>query len=89
MRDELGADNALVKKVLKGKTPEARAAELIDGTRLGDAEFRRQLATGGAASIAASNDPLIVIARSIDDESRPHSNCNFIRPRLFTATLKK
>src|SRR5688572_32302219 len=29
MRDELGADHALVKKALAGKTPEARAAELI------------------------------------------------------------
>ena len=70
MRDELGAGHALVKKVLNGKTPEARAAELIDTTRLDDAGFRQQLAAGGAKAIAESTDPLIVLARSIDDEAR-------------------
>ena len=30
MRDKLGADHALVKQILAGKTPEARAAELVE-----------------------------------------------------------
>ncbi len=70
MRDTYGANHQLVQKVLKGKTPEARAAELIDGSKLQDVEFRRQLAKGGKAAIEASNDPMIQLARSIDKESR-------------------
>ncbi|HYY41425.1 MAG TPA: S46 family peptidase, partial [Pyrinomonadaceae bacterium] len=34
MRDELGATDARVQKVLQGKTPAERAAELVSGTRL-------------------------------------------------------
>ncbi|HKQ53226.1 MAG TPA: S46 family peptidase, partial [Pyrinomonadaceae bacterium] len=70
MAEVLGADNALVKRVLAGKTPEARAAELIDGTKLKDVEFRKQLAAGGAKAIEESTDPMIVLAREIDKEAR-------------------
>jgi hypothetical protein len=70
MRDELGANNPLVKKALNGKTPEARSAELIEGTRLKDAAFRRELAAGGRKAIEQSDDPMIRLARSIDEESR-------------------
>src|SRR2546423_34877 len=70
MRDEYGASNPLVERVLKGETPEARAAELIDGTKLKDAAFRAQPFKGGAEAINASNDPLLELARSIDPEAR-------------------
>ena len=70
MRDELGAGHPLVKKVLNGKTPEAMSAGLIEGTRLKDVAFRKQLAAGGSKAIAESNDPMIVLARSIDPDSR-------------------
>src|SRR5688572_24345590 len=39
----VGADHALVKQVLAGKTPKARAAELIAGTKMGDAAVRKAL----------------------------------------------
>ena len=70
MQEAYGANHPLVQKVLKGKTPEARAVELIDGSKLKDAEFRKQLAKGGRAAIEASDDPMIQLARSIDKESR-------------------
>jgi hypothetical protein len=70
MVEAFGAENPLVKRVLDGKTPEARAAELIDGTKLKDADFRRQLAAGGRQAIESSTDPMIVLARSIDKEAR-------------------
>jgi Peptidase S46 len=70
MAEVLGADNALVKRVLDGKTPDARAAELVDGTKLKDPAFRKQLAAGGVEAIDKSTDPMIVLARSIDQESR-------------------
>ena len=70
MVELLGADNALAKQVLAGKTPEARAAELIAGTKLKDPEFRKELAKGGKAAIEASKDPMIVVAREIDAKAR-------------------
>jgi len=70
MVEAFGAENPLVKRVLDGKTPDARAAELIDGTKLNDAKFRRQLAAGGRQAIESSTDPMIVLARSIDKEAR-------------------
>src|SRR5437763_9362979 len=70
MASEYGKDNPLVVRVLKGKTPEARAAELIDGTKLKDAMFRAQLFKGGKTAIDASDDPMLELARSIDTEAR-------------------
>jgi hypothetical protein len=70
MVEAFGAENPLVKRVLDGKTPDARAAELIDGTKLNDAGFRRQLAAGGRQAIESSTDPMIVLARSIDKDAR-------------------
>ncbi len=67
---ELGADHAFVKKVLDGKTPEARAAELIDGTTLADVAARKALVAGGADALVASKDPLIALARATDEEAR-------------------
>lgn len=69
LREEMGANNAIVQKVLMGKTPEERAKELI-GTKLKDVEFRKQLIEGGTKAVEESNDPMIVLARSIDAESR-------------------
>jgi peptidase S46-like protein len=70
MQSVYGPDHPIVKKALKGKTPEARAAELIDGTKLKDVEFRKQLAAGGKKGIDESTDPMIELARSIDPEAR-------------------
>jgi hypothetical protein len=70
MVEVFGQSDPLVKRVLDGKTPEARANELIDGTKLADPEFRKQLATGGRQAIDASTDPMIQLARSIDEEAR-------------------
>ncbi|MEW6130672.1 MAG: S46 family peptidase [Acidobacteriota bacterium] len=70
MRDELGANHPTVQKVLAGKTPEARAAELIDGSKLKDVEYRKQLAAGGTKAIQESTDAMIALARMIDPQAR-------------------
>jgi hypothetical protein len=70
MVESFGANDPLVKRVLANKTPEARAAELIDGTKLADPEYRKGLAAGGSKAIEASADPMIVLAKSIDQEAR-------------------
>jgi hypothetical protein len=70
MQEALGADDAAVKAALGGKSSEAAAKELIGGTKLDDAAFRKQLYEGGAAAVDASTDPLIVLMRSVDPEAR-------------------
>lgn len=70
MVELLGADNGLVKQVLAGKSPEARADELINGSKLADVEYRKDLAKGGHEAIAASTDPMIMVARLIDAKAR-------------------
>lgn len=67
---QLGADTPLVKTVLAGKSPRARASELINGSKVRDVAFRRKLYEGGAAAVAAAKDPLIELARVIDAEAR-------------------
>jgi hypothetical protein len=74
----LGPDDPLVQKVLLGKSPRERAAELVRGTGLGkrggaDAarpDTRRALYEGGQTAVATSTDPMLVLARMIDEESR-------------------
>ena len=70
LQEKLGATDPTVKAVLDGKTPEARARELVGATKLADPEVRRALATGGAEAIAKSDDPMIRLARTVDAEAR-------------------
>jgi hypothetical protein len=70
LREALGPDDPFVKKALGNKSPAALAAELVDGTRLGNLEFRTRLLNADAAAIAASNDPMIQFFRTIDPDLR-------------------
>ncbi len=70
LAEELGATAPLVQKVLAGKSPNARAVELIKGTRVKDVTFRKKLYEGGKAAVDAAHDPMIELARSIDAEAR-------------------
>jgi hypothetical protein len=70
MVELLGADNAIVKQVLNGKTPEARARELVEGTKLKDVAYRKEVAAGGQAAIDSSTDPMIAVAKLVDAKAR-------------------
>ncbi|HXI75374.1 MAG TPA: S46 family peptidase, partial [Pyrinomonadaceae bacterium] len=65
-----GADNPLVKKVLAGKSPHARAVELVSGTKLKDAAVRKDLYRKDAAALQSAHDPMIDLARMIDAQAR-------------------
>jgi hypothetical protein len=67
---QLGSHDSLVQTVLADQAPRARAAELIATTRVKDVTFRRQLYEGGAEAVANAKDPLIELARAIDEEAR-------------------
>jgi hypothetical protein len=65
---ELPAD-ALTKAALAGKTPAARAHEVVAGTKLKDPAVRKQL-WGDKKALDASKDPMLELARAIDPEAR-------------------
>ncbi len=65
-----GADDELLNKVLEGKSPQARAAELIMNTHLDQVDVRKELVQGGQDAIDACDDPLIKVAKLIDDDTR-------------------
>jgi hypothetical protein len=61
-----GISDELVQKVLAGKSPNARADELIRGTKLKDVAERQRIAEGGVKAIEESTDPMIQLARLVD-----------------------
>ena len=67
---KLGAADPLVAKIMDGKPPQERAAELIAATRLDDIALRKSLYAGGRNAIDASSDPMILLAKLVDDDSR-------------------
>ena len=67
---ELPPNDPFLAAALGGRTPEQAAAALVSGTRVGDFAFRKTLVDGGAAAVAASTDPMIVLARQIDPLNR-------------------
>jgi len=69
MQQVLGAADASVKTALAGKSPEERAKEVTDGTKLDDVAVRKQLYEGGKQSVDASTDPLIVMMRAIEPDA--------------------
>jgi hypothetical protein len=68
--EKLGGDHPLVQKVLAGKGPASRAAELILGSKLRDVAVRKAISAGGKKAIAESNDPMIALAKLIDPDAR-------------------
>jgi hypothetical protein len=68
--ERFGAENPLVAQVLAGKSPHARASELVKGTRLKDVSFRKELYGKDAAALQAAHDPMIDFARMIDAPAR-------------------
>ncbi|NBV44478.1 MAG: DUF1080 domain-containing protein [Planctomycetia bacterium] len=80
----LGGDDPLVKEVLAGKSPRARATELVRGTHLGTRptpagaepprDTRRELydagLAGGRAAVEKAGDPMVALAAVVDAEAR-------------------
>ena len=67
---QFGANDPLVQKVLAGKSPHARAVNLVTGTKLKDVAVRKNLYTKGAAALQAAHDPMIDLARLVDTPAR-------------------
>src|SRR6185503_9514616 len=70
MREYLGPDHPIIKSVLGSVTPDERARQLVTGSTLADPAVRLKLYEGGQAAVSASRDPMIMLARAVDAESR-------------------
>ena len=64
--EKFGANDPMVKQVLAGKSPRARAIELVTGTKLKDIDFRKNLYAKDAAALQAAHDPMLDLARMIE-----------------------
>jgi hypothetical protein len=70
MREWLGPDHPVVRRLMSRESPDELATRLVAETKLDDAAVRRQLWEGGKAAVEASHDPMIDLARSIDADAR-------------------
>src|SRR2546421_12719973 len=71
-----GENDPMVQKVLAGKSPRARAVELVTGTKLKDVAMRKELYGKGVAALQAAHDPMIELARIIDAPARQARKIN-------------
>ncbi len=62
--EQLGPSDPFNVAVLKGRSPAAVAKEAVTGTKLADPSARKALAASGVSGLAASTDPLVVLART-------------------------
>src|SRR5919197_2186475 len=65
-----GENDPMVQKVLAGKSPHARAVELVTGTKLKDVAVRKDFYGKDAAGLQAAHDPMLDLARLIDVPAR-------------------
>jgi len=70
MREWLGPDHPIVRRLLATESPDSLAARLVDGSKLADPQVRMALWRGGQAAVDASPDPMIALAREIDADAR-------------------
>jgi hypothetical protein len=66
----LGYRDDLVQRILAGKSPRQRAAELVQASKVKSVEVRKKLYADGQAAVDAARDPLIELARLVDAEAR-------------------
>jgi hypothetical protein len=70
LAENLGGEHPTVVKVLAGKNPADRAAELVAGSKLADVAERKRLVDGGKAAVNASTNPMVLLAKAVDAEAR-------------------
>lgn len=72
MAETLGGDHPIVQLALAGKSPTARAEELVAGTTLHSVETRKKIGAGGSEAIATSTDPMVRLAAALDPALRAY-----------------
>ncbi|NOZ00878.1 MAG: S46 family peptidase, partial [Deltaproteobacteria bacterium] len=67
LREFLGPDDPVVRKILGSQSPASLAKALVSGSKLADVSLRKRLWKDG---VGASKDPMILLARRFDQEAR-------------------
>ncbi len=70
MREWLGPDDPVVRRLLAKESPQALVQRVVSGTKLRDPAVRLALWKGGAEAVNASTDPMILLAKSVDADAR-------------------
>ncbi len=70
MREWLGPDDPMVRRLLAKDSPDSLAARVIAGSKLNDPQERMRLWSGGMQAVEASQDPMIELARAVDPSAR-------------------
>lgn len=70
LREDLGTDHPVVRRVLGKASPDEVAQRAVAGTKLANPAVRRRLWEGGQAVVDAARDPMIDVARALDPEAR-------------------
>ena len=70
MREFLGPDNPVVRKLLASDSPESLAHKLVADSWLTKPSFRMQLWDADRNAVNVSRDPMVQLARSIDAQAR-------------------
>jgi hypothetical protein len=70
LREWLGPDHPVVRRLLGTESPDSLAERLVAGSQLADPDVRRRLWDGGQAAVDASQDSMIALARDIDGDAR-------------------
>src|SRR5438132_4904298 len=90
--EEFGGNDSLVKQVFAGKSPHARAVELVTGTKLKDVAFRRELYAKDATALQNVHDPMLELARLIDgpagEARRAHDTQEEIKQQAYAEIAK-
>ena len=69
LRELISPDDPAVRAVLGKKSPRDVASAAVRGTKLGSPSFRKSL-FGDLAAVAKSQDPMLVLARTLDGPAR-------------------
>jgi hypothetical protein len=70
MREWLGPDDPTVRQLLGKESPDQLAKRLIASSKLADPGVRMALWKGGAKAVDASDDPMIAVAKLVDERAR-------------------
>jgi Peptidase S46 len=66
----MGDSDPTVGRILRGRTPEQAADELVDGTKLADVAVRKELAEASPQALVERDDPMIKLALAVDADAR-------------------
>jgi hypothetical protein len=70
LREDLGPDDPLLKKLFGKSSARELATTLVSGSQLEDVANRKRLFEGGRTAVEASDDTMIKVARLVDPDTR-------------------